>query len=85
VASAVLSDNSISAGGILILLCRQPTSCRDIRFFVGSAAEARYNIWRFGFGPREGMGLLKSGEEWLRDPETWINYPPMVLNCVCRH
>ncbi|KAI9880684.1 MAG: hypothetical protein M1830_001317 [Pleopsidium flavum] len=30
------------------------------------------------------LGLLKTGEEWARDPETWINHPQMQLKCELR-
>lgn len=79
---------------------------RPARFLERKATEARYNYWRFGFGPRQCMGkyvanliirsllvhlvdnydlsLLKTGEEWNRDPETWINHPQMQLKCESR-
>ncbi len=30
------------------------------------------------------LSLLKTGEEWARDPETWINHPQMQLKCELR-
>jgi cytochrome P450 len=76
---------------------------RPDRFFERTAVQARYNFWRFGFGPRQCMGkyvadvmirillvhivegfelgIIAKNDEWLRDPENWINHPQMQLRC----
>lgn len=66
----------------------------------------RFNMWRFGFGPRQCLGkyvadlamrvllvelletyqldLQKTGDEWGRDRDMWINHPDLVLKCTPR-
>ncbi|KAL3422104.1 cytochrome p450 oxidoreductase [Phlyctema vagabunda] len=73
------------------------------RFFRSSVVQARYNFWRFGFGPRQCMGkyaadvmirvllvymmeefvlsMDRSGDDWGRNMESWINHPQLKLKC----